>query len=362
MKKLALLAMTVLTSFLLCASASAELEDELNIGAAQENLPESAGEVLGEWSVMDADVDSGLERLLAYAKDKLSDTVREVLRPVVGVMAVVALCACADSVVPKKSGMDYINLGGCLAIAAICVGDMNSQVVLGRDTMGELSDFSKTLLPTLAAAASASGAVTSAPVKYAATALFLDVLINAANMLVFPLICAYLTAVLADAALGDGRLAGAVKLLKWACRFIMGALVTAFTFYLSLTGVVAASTDELTTKAAKTAISAALPVVGSIVSDAAGSIVAGAGVIRGAVGVFGLIAVLAVCLIPFLKLGVRYLLLKAASALASAISGGRLSRLIDGVSGACGMILGLVGVEAVFIYISIISMIKAVTG
>jgi stage III sporulation protein AE len=199
-------------------------------------------------------------------------------------------------------------------------------------------------------------------VKYAAAALFLDVLINAANTLVFPLICAYLAAAIAQSALGDERLTGSVKLLKWACRTIMVALVTAFTLYLNLTGIVASSGDALASKAAKTALSAALPVVGSIISDAAGSIVSGAGMIRSAVGVFGLIAVLCVCLLPFLRLGVRYLVFKAAAALSSVIGGGRLSRLIDAVGDACGMILSLVGVEAIFIYISIISLVKAVSG
>ncbi|MCM1149509.1 MAG: stage III sporulation protein AE, partial [Butyricicoccus sp.] len=83
-------------------------------------------------------------------------------------------------------------------------------------------------------------------------------------------------------------------------------------------------------------------------------------VIRGAVGVFGLAAVLAVCLTPFLKLGVRYVLLKACSALASPVCTGSMAKLIDAVGTACGMILGLVGSQTLMLYIAVISMLKAV--
>jgi len=360
MKRLGILAAAWLFLLLLCLPASADMADELGAESVAQALPDSAREIMGETGVMDTDAESGLKRLADAAGQRLGEAVREVMRPVAGLMAAVLLCSCAQSLTAGRGGFDYINLTGCLAVAAISFGEVNSLLAMGRSVMAELTDFANVLLPALCTASAAAGAFTSAPAKYAAAALFSDVLINAANTLVLPLICAYLAAALADAALGGSSLSGAVKLLKWACGFIMTALVTAFTLYLSISGVVAAGADGLAAKAAKTAISAALPVVGGIVSDAAGSIVAGAGVIRGAVGVFGLIAVLAVCLTPFIKLGVRYVLLKACSALAAPVCSGSMAKLIDAVGTACGMILGLVGSQALMLYIAVISMIKAV--
>lgn len=362
MKRLVMIATALLLSAALCLTASADMAEVLGVEDVAGALPDSAREIMGGAGVMDTDASGGLEHIFSEAAQRLGDVVREVLRPVTGLMAVVMLCSCAQSLTDGHGGFDCINLCGCLAVAAIAFGEVNSLLELGRRAMAELTDFSNVLLPAMCAVSAAAGAFTSAPVKYAAAALFSDVLINAANTLVLPLICAYLAAALADAALGGGALAGAVKLLKWACGFVMTSMVTAFTLYLSISGVVAGSADELATKAAKTAISAALPVVGGIVSDAAGSIVAGAGVIRGAVGVFGLLAVLAVCLTPFLKLGVRYVLLKACSALAGPVCSGSMAKLIDAVGTACGMILGLLGSQALMLYISVISMLKAVSS
>lgn len=107
-------------------------------------------------------------------------------------------------------------------------------------------------------------------------------------------------------------------------------------------------------------MSAALPVVGSIISDAASSIVAGAGLLRGAVGIFGMTAICAVCAAPFAALGLRYLLYKAAAAYAAVLPSGRLSELVGGIGTAYGMLLGLVDCGGIMLFLSVISSVKAV--
>ncbi len=61
-----------------------------------------------------------------------------------------------------------------------------------------------------------------------------------------------------------------------------------FTGYLTLSGAVSTSADALTVQATRSAVGA-MPVVGRILSDAAGSVLAGAGVVKNAIGVFGLL-------------------------------------------------------------------------
>ena len=140
----------------------------------------------------------------------------------------------------------------------------------------------------------------------------------------------------------------------------MTLLVGAFTGYLAISGAVSSAADAVTAKAAKAAISAALPVVGGIVSNAAGAVVAGAGLVRNSVGVLGLLAVLSVILGPFIALGARYLLYKAASVLARSLAPDGLGDLVSAVGTAFGMALALVGSAALMLFISVISLMKAV--
>jgi len=131
--------------------------------------------------------------------------------------------------------------------------------------------------------------------------------------------------------------------------------------YITVTGVVSGTADATAAKVAKTTISTVLPVVGSIISDAASTVVAGAGVLRNTIGIFGILAVLAICILPVLRLGANYLLYKLASGLTMAITDKRISTLISNLGSAFGMIMGLTGAGGIMIFFSIFSIIKAVT-
>ncbi len=325
----------------------------------EEALPPSAAEIMGNLHTEAVSAENIFGRIGNYIKDHIRSEIAAVLRPVGAVVAASVLCSVGDGLQIKKE-IDYVNLAGCLVIAVAAVGDVNSVAAMGREAIGEIHDFSRVLLPALCTAAAGAGAVSSAAAKYAATALFLDVLIALTQNLLLPMLGAYTAALVASAATGDGRLKGAVKLMKWLCKTAMTALVTAFTFYLGLTGIAASGADAAATKTAKAVISSFVPVVGKMVAGASESLVAGAGMIRNAVGIFGLGAVLAVCAAPFLAIGLRYLLFKAAAAVVGLIAGDRIGSLVEGISGAYGMLLGLVGCSAIFMFISILSLIRTV--
>lgn len=106
----------------------------------------------------------------------------------------------------------------------------------------------------------------------------------------------------------------------------------------------------------------AVPVVGSILSDATGTVLAGAGMLKSAVGVFGLLAVLAICLTPFVTMAVQYLLYKLAAFLAGTVTEEPLAELIDALGSAFGLMLGMTGSCALALLISIISSVSVVSG
>ena len=166
----------------------------------------------------------------------------------------------------------------------------------------------------------------------------------------------------AYAALGNEGLKRVGELLKWAVTSILTAVVLAFVGYLTVSGVIAGSADAVTLKAAKMTISGMVPVVGGILSDAAETVLAGAGILRGAVGVFGMLGVLAICVAPFLQLGVHYLVYKLTAALSATVAGGRMAGLIDAIGGAFGLVLGMTGASALLLLVSMVSAITMAVG
>ena len=109
---------------------------------------------------------------------------------------------------------------------------------------------------------------------------------------------------------------------------------------------------------ARMAMSRAIPVVGGILADTSESILVGAGLLKGTVGVAGLLVVLAICLTPFLRLAMQYLTYKATAALCATVNQSCLSRLIDAIGTAFGLVLGMTGAAAILLMISLVSAIS----
>ena len=101
--------------------------------------------------------------------------------------------------------------------------------------------------------------------------------------------------------------------------------------------------------------------VGSIISDASETVLAGAGMLKNTIGVFGTLAILAACAYPFLQLGIQYLLYKLTAFLAGAVGAPGLCKLIDGLGGAFGLILGMTGSCALLLLVSVLASVGAVT-
>lgn len=337
-----------------------ELEDALDTGALENAVPDSAREIIGR-----AEIETGegqkklLEDIWNYIKENSGKQLRQALKSAASVLLIAILTSIVTSAFNVKQ--NYTVMAGVVGISAVTVSSAASFIALGRETISEISVFSKVLLPALATAGTVNGAYTSAGAKYAVSVFFIDILISAAEKLIIPLICAYLAAGIASAALGGDGIGAVVNFLKWLTVTIMTSLVMIFTAFLSITGIVSGSADAVVQRMTKTAISTALPVVGGIVSDAAGAVAAGAALLKNGIGVFGMIVVLAVCTVPFLKIGFGYLTYKGASALCGTVADARITKLLGTIGTAFGMILGLVGAAAVMLFVSVIISMKAVT-
>ena len=231
-----------------------------------------------------------------------------------------------------------------------------------RETIAKMDDFSGLLLPAMAALTAATGGVSGAAVRQGATVLCSSLLIRGIDGLLVPMLYAYIAACCAHAALGSDGLKKLAALLKGTIVFLLTAGLLAFVGYLTASGAIAGSADAAAVKAAKMTISRAIPVVGGILSDAAETVLAGAGVLRGTVGVVGMLVVLAICLTPFLQLTLHYLTYKGAAALTGTVAGPRLSGLMDSLGGAFGLILGMTGSCALVLLFSIVSAVSAVMG
>lgn len=336
--------------------------DETGIYAIEDQLPEEARDISGSLKVDGSyDTENALERLWNSLIDKIKGELGENIKTASALIAISMLCTLSGSLCSGKPIKEYINIAGCCAAAVSLLGSVDSIVGETVAALNQLSDYSKAALPAMFTAAAACGAVGSASAKYAATCLALDVLMSVSQKLIIPLVYSYLALAVAGSVFPNSLLSNTARLTKWIAGTIMTAMTIAFSAYIGMTGLVAGSVDAVAIKTARTVISTTLPVVGGIISDASGAVLSAASVIKNSAGVFGLIAVCALCAGPFAVLSVRMLVLKAAAAASDMVPNSRLSGLINSVSTAMGLLLGLLGCCGIMLFISIMAGIKAVS-
>ncbi|MBQ0038176.1 MAG: stage III sporulation protein AE [Clostridiales bacterium] len=331
--------------------------------AIQDALPQQAQELLDHLDTDEINheaLSNGGGYLWERTCECLGGIVKESTRSAVLILCVVLLCAIGEDCFQAAGNTgvrNTVSVVGVLAITLITAGNMTSLIGMGVETIDQLDVFSKALLPTLAAAVAAGGGIVSAGVKQVATVFFSDILITLIRNILLPLVYCYIAVSVVAALLPEQkpeRIAkGICKGITW---LLTGSLVL-FTGYLTLAGAVTGSADALTVHMTRSVIGAAVPVVGNIISDATLSVLAGAEMLKNSIGVVGMLAVLAVCLLPFLHLGVQYLLYKLTAFLAGTIGSELLTKLIDALGGAFGLILGMAGTSALLLLISIASLV-----
>lgn len=285
----------------------------------------------------------------------------QTLKTVGSLLAVVAACAMLANFESEKL-TPVSTLGGTLALTLICAGSLNTMIGLATETLQQIADFTALLLPVLCSACAASGGITSAGVLYAGSSLFMSVLTKAVTALLIPLVYAYLALATAECMAQSSGLEKLRELTGWIIQTALKAVVYLFTAYLAITGIFSGSADEMTLKAAKAALSGALPVVGGIVSDATGSVLASAAAIKSGVGVFGMLAALAIGLLPFARIGLQYLALRLCTALGGMLGRSEHVKMLTSLSSAMGYMLAMTGSAILMTLISCCCFMKVVSG
>ena len=334
-------------------------EDALGIEEVEREAQRQGGSaVYGE------SLDQGLEGLIETGKGEMFGIVRTGVRSAVILFLILLLCGVVQTVYDAGGGDEIpaVSLAGALAVTVAAVSDMNALLGLGSAAVERMTAFSTVLLPVVAGATAATGAIAGAAARQVAAAGFSALLMNLVQRVLVPLVYAYVAASVAWAAVGNPGLRQMAGWLKWVASTILVVVMMVFVGYLSMSGVVSGSVDAMSMKVAKFAISGAIPVVGGILSDASETILASAGILRSSVGVFGMVTILGICLIPVLQLLVHYLLYKLVAALAATMGQSRVCGLVEQIGGAFGLIMGMTGACALLLLVSLVSSVSAVSG
>lgn len=300
----------------------------------------------------------GFSELLHRVTGALGPDLKEAAGLCTGILAVSLLVGLIS---PVSAGTNKLmDLSGITAIAAMLAFSTNSMIHLASDTVYELMEYGKLLLPVMGTALAAQGGMTRSAALYAGSAGFAAILQTVIVRLLLPGVYLFLIMRIGSSATGDSLLKKLGDCLKNGVSWCLKIILTIFTTYLSLTGVISGTTDAAALKATKITISTVVPVVGGVLSEASEAVLVSASLLKNAAGIYGILAVLAVFAYPFFKIACHYFLLKLTEAACGILGNESLTQITGSFSTAMGLLLGITAAACIMVLVSTVCFMKGI--
>lgn len=280
-------------------------------------------------------------------------------------LGVILLCALLDSFKSSFAAQSHervFSVVSVICVSAAVIGPIAQAILRTAELLREMSGFLLSFIPVYVGIVTASGKPVSGAAYNACLVGTAEVISRLAATVLVPLLGVYLAICLMGAASREIDMQGISKLVKNVVITALSLLLTVFVGLLGIQGTVAAAADTVTAKTLKFAIGSFVPVVGGAISEALGTLQGCMGVIRSAVGGFGIIAVAAAFLPPVLSILMMQLALSIAGGVGETLGVRQVSGLMKSASSVLSVLLGILLVFAMLFIVSISLMLALSAG
>jgi len=260
----------------------------------------------------------------------------------------------------EQSGISMLAYGVCfIFLSVITLTAFYNAITLARDTVGNMVSFMEALLPLLISLLAGVGALTSAALF---TPLMLFV-VSAVSVIVKNVVLPFLviTSVLecVNYLSEKYRLSNLTNLFKQAGMIVLGFTMVVFIGIITIQGVAGSVADGITLRTAKYATATFIPVVGKMFADTVEVVMGASLLLKNAVGIFGVMAVLTICAFPLIKLLSLIAVIKISGALVQPMGDERMAKCLDAMGNNLLLVFGAVMTVALMFFLAITMIIGA---
>ncbi|MBP3707717.1 MAG: stage III sporulation protein AE [Clostridia bacterium] len=238
-----------------------------------------------------------------------------------------------------------------ILIVTIILTNFSSIIDSIKQSVNDMTSFTNILVPLMMTLIISTGSITTASVMQPLIIFMITLIGNFINNVAIPLILMS-TALGIMSQMSDrvqiGRLA---KRIKSSTVWIIGIVLTIFVTMVSVNGNLSVSVDAVAAKTAKTAVSNLVPLVGKILGDAMESVLGCSNILKNAIGVIGVIVVIAISVSPIIKLLLFMCIYYLGSAICEPIADVKIVKLFDQMGDTFKVLLALVCSMSVMIII-----------
>ena len=245
-----------------------------------------------------------------------------------------------------------------ILIITLIMTNFSSIITEMKTAVQNLTGFANTLIPLLITLMITTGNVVSSGMLQPILLLMVTFISNfMTNILIQIVLVATALGIISK--ISDQAQVGKLsKFLNSSMVWILGTVLTLFVSVTSLEGGLTASVDGVTAKAAKTAISSVVPVVGSILGDAVNTIMGCSNIIKNAVGVVGILVIIAICIRPIIQLAALTITYYLGAALCEPIADEKVVGIMEQMGGTFKIFLAVLFALTVLLIIGIAIVMK----
>ncbi|AIF51493.1 stage III sporulation protein AE [Pelosinus sp. UFO1] len=260
----------------------------------------------------------------------------------------------------EKSSISLLAYSVCfIFMSSIALTAFYNTLKLASQTVGYMVGFMEALLPLLMSLLAGVGAITSASLF---TPLMLFVISSMSVIVkdvVLPLL--FLTAALECLNfLSDTyRLSNLASILKQSGMIILGFSMVIFIGVITIQGTAGSIADGLALRTAKFATATFIPVVGKMFADTVELVMGASLLLKNAVGIFGIIVVSMICILPLIKILSLILVIKISGALVQPLGDEKMAKCLDSIGNNLFLVFGAVLTVALMFFLDITMILAA---
>lgn len=291
----------------------------------------------------------------------LGDNVKNALITVGSVMIIVVIHSILKAISENLGNENVSKIAyfiEYILIITLIMTNFSSIITEMKNAVQNLTGFANSLIPLMITLMITTGNVVSSGMLQPILLLLVTFISNFMTNILIP-IALVATALGIISKISDQAQVGKLsKFLNSSMVWILGTVLTLFVSVTSLEGGLTSSIDGVTAKAAKTAISSVVPVVGSILGDAVNTIMGCSNIIKNAVGVVGIIVIIAICIRPIVQLAALTITYYLGAALCEPIADDKIVGIMEQMGGTFKIFLAVLFALTVLLIIGIAIVMK----
>lgn len=240
-----------------------------------------------------------------------------------------------------------------ILIATVIMTNFSSIITLTKEAVGNMISFIQLLFPLLMTLMLASGSVVSVNLVQPIILFIINLISNIFQSIIIPIILVGTALAIVSKISDRIQIDKLSKFLKSSSVWLIGILLTIFVGVLSIEGTLGSSVDGITAKTAKAAVSSFIPVVGKVLGDAVDTVIGCSAILKNAIGIVGVIVVIAICITPILKLAIITIIYHLTAALCEPIADSKIVSLITQMADTFKILLAILCSISVMLIIGI---------